>query len=57
MQMFTISKASEITGLSPSSLYNRWRENTGPRRTRIGRRVLISEDALREWLNAQQEAA
>ena len=32
-------------------------EGTGPAVTRIGRRVLISDEALRKWVSDQTEAA
>lgn len=55
-QLHTLKEVSATARIS-RRLLNRLRSaGDGPREIRLGRRVLVSEDALREWL-AQREHA
>ena len=47
---FSIREVCEATGLSKSALYIAWKRNAGPAKIKVGKRTLISADALAEWL-------
>jgi len=46
---YTVSSFSEEHHISRSYLYRLWSEGRGPRRTKLGRRTLISGEAAAEW--------
>lgn len=47
----------ELHRICRSSFYNLLKAGKAPRLTRIGRRVLITPEALAEWREAQTEPA
>ena len=46
---YTVSSFCEAHNISRSYLYWLWAEGQGPRRTKLGRRTLISGEAAAEW--------
>ena len=50
MRMLTVAKAAEATGLSPHTIYKYIEQSRIPY-ARIGRRVLLDEDVLRDWVS------
>jgi predicted DNA-binding transcriptional regulator AlpA len=53
----SIQEASAIVGVSPGMLFKLWRQGDGPPRLRIGKRVLVPTEGLRQWLASRQEQA
>lgn len=53
---FTVQEFAEAYRLSRATVYNMWRDGTGPSRMRVRGRVLISRDAAEAW-RRQVEAA
>jgi len=51
-RMYTLKELREIMRQSRAAQYQQRRAGKGPRELRIGRRVLVTEDALNEWLAA-----
>lgn len=47
---YTISEFCQISKTSRAKLYQLWSEGKGPKKFKIGRRVLISDDAIRSWI-------
>lgn len=55
---FTVEEFAEAFRLSRATVYNMWRDGTGPARMRVRGRVVISRDAADEWRRrCEQEAA
>lgn len=52
---YTVSSFCEEHHISRSYLYRLWSEGRGPRRTKLGRRTLISGEAAAAW-RRQMEA-
>lgn len=52
---YTVSTFCEGHHISRSYLYRLWSEGRGPRRTKLGRRTLISGEAAAAW-RRQMEA-
>lgn len=46
---YTVSGFCQEHHISRSYLYQLWSEGRGPRRTKLGRRTLISGEAAAEW--------
>lgn len=46
---YTVASFCEAHNISRSYLYLLWTEGRGPRRTKVGRRTLISGEAAAEW--------
>lgn len=46
---YTVASFCEAHNISRSYLYWLWAEGRGPRRTKLGRRTLISGEAAAEW--------
>lgn len=46
---YTVSSFCEEHHISRSYLYQLWSEGRGPRRTKLGRRTLISGEAAADW--------
>lgn len=47
--VYTVTDFCEEHRISRSYLYRLWSEGRGPRRTKVGRRTLISGEAAAEW--------
>lgn len=59
-QAFTVDEFAEAFRLSRATVYNMWRDGSGPARMRVRGRVLISRSAAKEWrknVEATTEAA
>lgn len=46
---YTVTTFCEEHNISRSYLYRLWTEGRGPRRTKLGRRTLISREAAADW--------
>jgi len=55
--MLTIREFTAQFGVSRSTLYRLWAQNSGPCTVRIGRRVLIPLDRAREWARSLETAS
>jgi predicted DNA-binding transcriptional regulator AlpA len=44
-------------GISRGTLYNRWRDGTGPKYMQVGHRRLISVEAAEAWRREREAAA
>ena len=53
----SVDTAAEVIGIGRSLLRSRLRDGTGPRTVKIGKRRLITPEALQEWLLSLEEAA
>jgi predicted DNA-binding transcriptional regulator AlpA len=53
---YSPKEAAEVVSLSRAFLYNEWSAGRGPKKIKIGRRTLITDEALREWLRSLQHA-
>lgn len=47
--IYTVETFCEAHHISRSYLYRLWSEGQGPKRTKLGRRTLISREAAAEW--------
>ncbi|MEX3990587.1 helix-turn-helix transcriptional regulator [Paraburkholderia sp. EG286A] len=56
-QYFTIPETAQRARVSVAHLHNLWAAGKGPARTRIGRRVFVTEEALRAWVASMTEPA
>jgi len=56
---FTVNEFAEAFRLSRATVYNMWRDGTGPAKMRVRGRVLISRAAAEDWRRdvEQSEAA
>lgn len=55
-EAFTVTEFAQAYRLSRATLYNLWKGGEGPKRMRVGRRVVVSRDAAEQW-RRQVEAA
>ncbi|WP_368622906.1 helix-turn-helix transcriptional regulator [Paraburkholderia sp. BR13444] len=55
-QYFTIPETAERARVSIATLHNLWVRGEGPARTRIGRRVFVTDEALRAWVERMTES-
>lgn len=57
---YSPDQAAKILGFSRSMLYAEWSAGRGPKRIKVGRRTLVTEDGLRAYLadlqNSQRAA-
>jgi excisionase family DNA binding protein len=57
---YSVAEVAQQKGISPSHLRDLIREGAGPAIIRLGKRVVITDDALEAWetaLQQQQQAA
>jgi hypothetical protein len=54
---YTIDEFAKAHGVSVSMLYKLWQQGQGPRRMRVGNRVLVSEEAALRWCRERERAA
>jgi predicted DNA-binding transcriptional regulator AlpA len=52
----SVEEVIERTTLSKATIFDLWSRGVGPRRTRVGRRTLVREDLLVEWLDSLTES-
>lgn len=53
---FSVNSFCQVHHISRAYLYRLWSEGRGPRRTKLGRRILISREAAAAWrLRMEQE--
>jgi excisionase family DNA binding protein len=52
--LLTLNEAARRARISRTSLYRMRDAGLGPRETRLGRRVLVTETALCEWIEQRQ---
>ena len=57
LQAFTVDEFAEAFRLSRATVYNMWKDGTGPARMRVRGRVLISRDSADRWRRAIEAAA
>ena len=50
---YSVQEAAQMLGVSRAWLYERWANGDGPPRCRVGSRILIPANFIREWLAAQ----
>ena len=48
-KMYEVDGFCEDHELSRAFLYKLWKQGKGPKKTKIGRKTLISEEAAAEW--------
>jgi predicted DNA-binding transcriptional regulator AlpA len=48
---YDIEDVAALTGTPPSTLYALWKEEKGPRSFKIGRRRVVTRQALNDWLS------
>lgn len=46
-------EVAEMLGVSHDTLHRWWKRGEGPRRLKVGGRVLVPKQALEEWLKQQ----
>lgn len=49
---YSIEDAAVVSGLSRAFFYRAWRAGEGPKKIKAGKRTLISDESLREWLRS-----
>ena len=54
-EAFTIPQFIQIYPMARPTPYKLWKQGIGPRRTRIGRKILISRAAAEEWLREMEK--
>lgn len=42
---------AEVVGLSRGSIYNLWRAGQGPKRVKIGNRLLCTKASIKNWID------
>jgi predicted DNA-binding transcriptional regulator AlpA len=52
MIVYTYSEISEITKIPLSTLYQHYRQNTGPKTVKLGRHLRVTHNDLQVWLNS-----
>ncbi len=55
LRAIEIGTFCELHSICRSSFYNMLKRNEGPRLTRVGKRVLITPEALEEWRKARTD--
>ena len=50
---FTVQEAADRLGVGRATIYKWWSEGQGPPAIKVGRRRLISREALENWLRDQ----
>lgn len=53
--LLTIKEAARAANISVGLLYRVWKSNEGPRRIKIGSRVLVHRDDLNKWIDELRE--
>lgn len=53
----TPDEVCERVGIGRTALYGLWRDGKGPRFSQVGRRRLVREDWLEDWLISCEVAA
>ena len=51
---FSVSEAAESIGCSKAFLYREWQRGRGPRRAKIGDRVIIAPDWVAEYISENE---
>jgi hypothetical protein len=54
---YTIAEFCTAHRISRSKLYQLWAAGAGPRMMKVGRKVLITNEAAAEWRRAREAAA
>lgn len=52
---YSIAQAAKVSALSRAFIYKEWLAGRGPRKTKIGRRTVITREALQAWLRSLEE--
>lgn len=47
---FTIAELAVLTGIGRSTYYALWKRGAGPARIKVGKRTLITREALTAWI-------
>lgn len=53
---YTIQESVQIAKVSRAKFYQLWDQGKGPRTFKVGRKVLISADSLRQWIKSLENA-
>lgn len=48
---YTIPELADAVGCSVDYIYKEWREKRGPKKTRLGKRVVITRENAKLWLD------
>lgn len=51
---FSVKEAARICGVSRAFLYAAWKAGGGPKKTKKGKRTLVTREALENWLRASE---
>lgn len=54
LKLLSVNQFCELVGLSRATVYQLWKRGHGPKRTKIGRRTLISAEQAKAWLHQQE---
>ena len=54
-QAYSITEFCTAYGISKVFLHSLWNRGEGPRRLKIGRKVLITREAAEEWVKAHEQ--
>jgi len=54
---YGVNRLCDALGISRALLYDLWARNEGPRYVMIGRRRIVTSEALQEWLRSLEGAA
>lgn len=57
MSAQSISDFCSDHSISRTTLYELWKDGTGPRKMQVGKRILISAEAAADWRRAREQAA
>ena len=49
---YSINEAAEVCSLSRAFIYAEWQAGRGPRKVKVGKRTLITDESLRSWLRS-----
>jgi excisionase family DNA binding protein len=54
---YTVEEFAAAYRISPRTLYRLWRQGTGPRRVRVGRRILITVEDAEAWMAKEKKGS
>ena len=56
-EAYSVVEFAQAYGLSRATIYNLWKDGSGPRLMRVGRRTLISKQSAAEWARRMEAAS
>lgn len=52
---YSPAQAAQLSAISKAFIYKEWLAGRGPRKTKIGRRTVITHEALHDWLRSMED--